>query len=155
MRLLQQGRTWGCRACAYGRSLRTSALFLMLAFVAGPAFGQTCSADSQCRDAGVSRIFCSGNSVVSARSVCIGTCRTVEDRRESCAGQCLAGRCVGAPIDTRPTTAPRVPRCVPNCTCRNKILIIATGDWSPERGCEQIIRRCARGCSCDPAPICR
>jgi len=130
-------------------------LLLSPALATWPAIAQTCTADSQCRDAGVSRTYCSGNTVVTARSVCIGTCRTVEERRETCAGVCLAGRCTGAPIETRPLPTPRVPRCLPSCTCRNKILIVTTGDWSPDRGCEQLIRRCARGCSCDPTPICR
>jgi hypothetical protein len=91
--------------------------------------------------------------------VCIGTCRTVEERREVCAGQCLAGRCTG---EIRPPPTPRrvpdvqaAPQCAAGCTCRNKILIIATGRRSVAGHCEENVTRCIRGCRCDPVPNCR
>lgn len=142
------------------------ALYAAMGFNAGgltpsDALAQSCTADVQCSNGGVARAYCSGNAVVTARSVCAGSCRTVEDSRVPCAGQCLAGTCTGAPIRTPQTEPlaeplpPRWPRCKSGCNCRNKILIITTGRWTAESGCEQQIRRCARGCSCDGPPRCR
>lgn len=134
-------------------------LLLMMAAIAlpSPLAAQSCTADVQCRDGGISRTYCSGNAVVTARSICVGTCRTVEESRIPCDGQCLAGRCLGAPsrapVDGAAGKQPW-PRCAETCRCRNKTLVITTGLWTPEAGCEQKILRCSRGCSCDP-PRCR
>lgn len=134
------------------------AIVLMLALPIAAAQAQSCTADIQCPDGGRSTTTCSGNAVVTQRSVCTGSCRKVEESRIPCSGQCLAGRCVGqpaaAPVGPVLPQQPW-PRCALACTCRNKILIISTGVWSPERGCDQIIRRCTRGCTCDPEPRCR
>jgi len=138
--------------------LRALASGAALALTAGALAAQTCTADSQCPNGGVRETICVGNAVVTVRSVCIGTCRTIEERREPCAGQCLAARCIGAPIRPEPTPAPRErpqPRCAPRCTCANGILIIVTGAWSEQGGCEERILRCVRGCQCDPTPRCR
>lgn len=131
---------------------------LALTFVASPALAQPCTADTQCRDGGRSMTYCSGNAVVTARSICAGSCRTVEESRVPCDGQCLAGRCTGqpsrAPVDPVLPKRPW-PRCAQTCSCKNKILIIGIGVWTPERGCDQIVRRCARGCTCEPEPRCK
>ncbi len=135
------------------------AMLAMSPLTSGPTWAQSCTADVQCRNNGGERTYCQGNTVVTARSVCIGTCRTVEDRRETCAGTCLAGRCTAAPsrapIDDAANTPAKWPRCTAGCTCRNKILVITTGGWSQNSGCEQLIRRCARGCQCGSEPRCR
>lgn len=137
-----------------------AAALLGLSFVVAvfPARAQSCTADVQCRDGGRSMTYCSGNAVVTARSVCAGSCRTVEESRIPCDGQCMAGRCSGqpakAPVEPVLPKQPW-PRCAQTCSCKNKILIIGIGVWSPERGCDQIVRRCARGCTCEPEARCK
>ena len=124
-----------------------------------PLHAQSCTADVQCRDGGRSRTYCAGNALVTTRSVCTGSCRMVEESRRPCAGTCAGDRCIDTTgrdrFEGHGETPSPWPRCNAGCRCANKILIVTTGRWSQANGCEQLVRRCARGCTCEDAPRCR
>src|SRR5262245_40729921 len=77
------------------RGLAPSVLAMLLLLLTGammPALAQSCTSDSQCRDFGQTRTYCSGNSLVTVQSRCIGSCRPVELSRVPCPGPCVADR---------------------------------------------------------------
>ena len=132
------------------------AMLAMFVALAGTpaAVAQPCTADVQCRDGGLSRTYCAGNAVVTVRSVCAGSCRTIEERREVCAGGCAGGICTAAP-SPRVTPGSELAGCVAACDCRERRLTVLTGRRTTDGGCERRTITCRRGCTCDPAPRCR
>lgn len=141
---------------------------LQALFVAVPdvhhAVAQSCTADVQCPNFGRSRAECIGDTLIVRRSVCSGSCREVEERRENCGGG-SAGRCVGGAYEritgrcnsSLGICERRADRelCVPSCACRNNLLVVSTGACSPAIGCHRSVKRCPGGCSCDPEPTCK
>jgi len=147
------------------RTPRPATALVALAFLATPAGSQPCTADVQCQSGRLSDNLCVGDSLVVKRRVCVGgRCQEREVRRENCRtsgsidrcignvheqdrGRCdaLAGRCVQ-----------RLERqlCTKACSCRDKLLIIATGQCAPGIGCQRAIVKCEGECTCSPQPMC-
>ena len=138
------------------------ALLLMLftAVLGGePARAQTCTSDSQCRDFGQARTYCSGNTLVTRRSQCIGSCREVEVSRQPCPGPCVADRCVGGPLGRGPGGASTGgglvgPVCAKICSCNGKKLTYGVGHAKSAAQCRRRVVDCVYGCTCDPEPRC-
>lgn len=160
----QQGPS---RCVAISGAMRT--IFMMMALLAGfvslpnQAAGQSCTADVQCPNGGRSVASCLGDTLIVRRSVCAGSCREVEERRENCGGG-IGGVCTGGAYErvsgrcnsSLGTCERRADRelCSPSCSCRNGLLSVSTGQCSPAIGCHRAVKRCAGGCSCDPVPRC-
>ncbi len=123
------------------------------------ALAQSCSADSQCRDFGRDRSTCSGNTLVVKRSICSGTCRSVEVSRTPCPGPCSGDRCIGGPLlDPRaspPSSGGLVGgACTRVCTCRGKQLTYGVGVARTADQCRRRTVDCVYGCTCQPEPRC-
>ena len=135
------------------------ALVLGLAMTPTTAVAQRCSADSQCIDSGRDRATCSGNSLVVKRSICSGTCRTVEVSRTPCPGPCSGDRCIGGPLLT-PQAGPPLGgslvggACARVCTCRGKQLTYGVGVARSADLCRRRTVDCVYGCTCQPEPRC-
>ncbi len=124
-----------------------------------PASAQTCTSDTQCRDYGQTRGYCSGNTLVIRRSQCIGSCREVEVSRQVCPGPCVGDRCVGGPLVREPGSVPYGgglvgPVCAQICTCKGKKLTYGVGHAKTTEQCSRRNVDCVYGCTCDPEPRC-
>jgi hypothetical protein len=133
-----------------------SALWML---AATPAAAQPCTSDSQCRDFGQTRTYCSGNTLVTKQSRCIGQCRSIEISRMACPGPCVADRCIGGPLGSSPSVG--VPGgglrggvCAEICVCKNKKLTYAFGHARKASQCRRRTVDCVYGCTCDPEPRC-
>jgi hypothetical protein len=152
-----------------GKAIVHAVLLLLLACSVGlghaSAVAQSCSADSQCPNSGRSIASCVGNTLIVRRSVCAGSCREVEERRQDCGSRglgtvtCSGNLAVRSEGGCNATTAScdnRMDRelCVPSCSCRGNRLIIATGSCTAGVGCGRSITQCKNGCTCKPDPKC-
>jgi hypothetical protein len=151
--------------CKHSRSLA----WLLLALAAAwplPGSAQTCSADVQCANGGRSFFYCIGETLVVKRSVCSGTCREIEERRQNCGSRMIGVTCEGnVAVRTgggcnaslgvcAPPRGDRQP-CAPSCVCRGNRLAVASGACTPGVGCARTVQVCRNGCSCSPQPRCR
>ncbi|MEZ5817860.1 MAG: hypothetical protein R3D44_12335 [Hyphomicrobiaceae bacterium] len=123
------------------------------------ARAQPCTADSQCRDFGQTRTYCSGNTLVVKQSRCIGRCQSVEVSRIPCPGPCVADRCVGGSLGSSPAGPPRgggfvAGVCATICTCKDKKLTYGVGYAAKAEQCGRRTVDCVYGCTCDPEPRC-
>lgn len=130
----------------------------MLAF-ALPAVAQPCTSDSQCRDFGQIRTTCSGNTLVTMQSRCIGRCQSVEISRSACPGPCVADRCVGGAIGASPPGSPGGGglvggACAEICVCKGKTLTYGVGFARTASQCRRRTVDCVYGCTCDGPPRC-
>lgn len=144
-------------------ALAAGLLALLLGAIGGPVLAQTCTADVQCPNAGQPMATCIGDTLVVKRSMCSGTCREVEVRRQRCQtesrGQCLGNSFV---LTVRRCNASlgiceqRQERdlCLPSCSCRGKRLVVATGRCFEAIGCGRSVVHCKHGCTCKPEPRC-
>jgi hypothetical protein len=107
-----------------------------------------------------------GDTLVVKRSVCAGTCREIEERRQNCGSRTIgsvtcqgnvANRGGGGCNSSLGTCENRNERevCVPSCACRGKRLVVSTGMCIPGAGCGRTVQLCTNGCSCTPEPRCR
>ena len=140
-----------------------SAAMLLLVAVLLPlvprAAAQPCTADSQCRDYGQSRTYCSGNTLVTRRNMCVGSCRETEVSRRACPGPCVADRCVGGSLGSQPPGPPLGGSLVGGacgriCTCRGRQLTYGVGVARSADQCRRRSVDCVYGCTCDPEPRC-
>lgn len=135
-----------------------AALWIMLLGTL-PAGAQSCSADVQCANGGRAEVTCSGNTVIVRRSVCAGTCRIIEERRQDCGNSVTGGRCNFMTGSCDPPSGEaargRIPPtlCASACSCREGTLRFTRR--AADGTCEPVVRRCKNGCSCDPRPQCR
>lgn len=132
---------------------------LVWVFSTAPAMAQPCTADSQCRDFGRPRTYCSGNTLVTKQSRCIGHCRSVEISRVPCPGPCVADRCVGGPLGSAPPGGSRGGglvggACAGICICDGKKLTYGVGFAREASQCRRRTVDCVYGCTCDPEPRC-
>lgn len=147
--------------CGAGRFVLSlvMALAFGLALLPSTAVAQRCSADSQCADFGRDRATCSGNTLVVKRSICSGTCRSVEVSRTPCPGPCSGDRCIGGPLLT-PQVGPPLGgslvggACARVCSCRGKQLTYGVGVAHTADQCRKRTVDCVYGCSCSPEPRC-
>lgn len=134
------------------------AVFLMLPPLQVTA--QQCSGDVQCRDFGRARTYCSGNTLVTTKSRCMGSCQEVEVSRQACPGPCVGDRCVGGPIGSSPADPPSSRSsvvggaCAEICTCKGKTLTYGVGFARSAQQCRKRTVDCVYGCTCDPEPRC-
>lgn len=128
---------------------------LMWGFAPPPAAAQTCTADVQCPNGGLSRSHCAGNVLVTTRSICSGSCRDVEVSRIPCPGPCVGDRCIGGPLGSAREPGRENDRCIPRCVCRNKVLTLRKPPADPRAPCEREVIQCENGCSCYPEVKCR
>lgn len=131
------------------------ALVLVCGALSSGVHAQSCTADFQCPNGGLSRSYCAGNVLVTTRSVCAGTCRTVEESRIPCPGPCAGDRCIGGPLGSAREPGRENDRCVPRCVCRNKVLTLRKPPADPRAPCERTVIQCENGCSCYPEVKCR
>ena len=142
-----------------------SAVVVLCVAVPGQAQAQSCSADSQCPDAGRSSATCVGDTLVVKRSVCAGSCREVEERRQSCGSRVIGSIACQGNIAVRSeggcnaisqSCDSRVDRevCVATCACRGNRLIVSTGTCVSGAGCARSVVQCKNGCTCKPEPAC-
>lgn len=132
---------------------------LLMAVAVLPAEAQPCTADSQCYNFGQERTYCQGNTLVTRKGVCSGTCRGVEVSRVQCPGPCVGDRCVGGSLTgprlEPPLGAPGIsPVCARICSCNGKKLTYATGYAVRASDCRERTVDCKYGCTCDPEPRC-
>jgi hypothetical protein len=150
------------------RTRLLATVLLSAALCLGPsaASAQSCSADSQCPNAGRSTFQCIGDTLIVRRSVCSGTCREIEERRQNCGPRVIGTVTCSGNIATRTeggcnpslgTCDNRLDRevCVPACSCRGKRLTVATGTCVAGAGCARSVVQCENGCTCSPEPRCR
>jgi hypothetical protein len=141
-------------------------LLAMLWLWPSMAAAQSCSADSQCYNGGRSTFQCVGDTLIVKRSICAGTCREVEERRQDCGPRTIGGvecsgniaiRSGGGCNPSFGTCDSRTERevCVPACSCRGKRLTVATGTCVTGSGCARTTVQCQNGCTCSPEPRCR
>ena len=135
-------------------------LLFLVAIESLPAQAQPCTSDSQCHDFGRTRTSCSGNTLVTRRSQCIGSCRTVEVSRQACPGPCVGDRCIGGPLVRQPGGPPLgggglvSPACGQICSCNGKQLTYGVGYAKSADECRRRSVDCVYGCTCDPEPRC-
>lgn len=135
-------------------------ILLLLTGAMMPVLAQSCTSDSQCRDFGQTRTHCSGNSLVTTQSRCIGSCRSVEVSRIPCPGPCVGDRCIGGPLTREPGNPPiggggvAAGVCGTICTCEGKRLTYALGFAKSADQCRRRTINCVYGCTCDPEPRC-
>ncbi len=139
--------------------LRWLLVVLLGLFSPASVLAQSCTADSQCRDYGRTRTTCVGNTLVAKRSVCIGSCREVEEFRLPCPGPCVGDRCIGGPVGSQTAEPPLggsviSPACAEICECRGKVLSYGVGRAAKARDCGSRTVNCKYGCSCDGRPRC-
>lgn len=144
---------------AYGAVIALTFITLAAAAGAGAALAQPCSADSQCFDYGRARTYCSGNTLVTTQSRCIGQCQTVEISRTPCPGPCVADRCIGGPLGSAPSVGSSssgivAGACAKICTCKGKKLTYGVGYARKASQCRTRTVDCVYGCTCDPEPRC-
>ena len=149
------------------RLLGVVLLLVSLCLGSTAASAQSCSADSQCPNAGRSTFQCIGDTLIVRRSIYSGTCREIEERRQNCGprvigtvtchGDNIAIRTEGGCNPALGTCDNRVDRevCVPACSCRGKRLTVATGTCIAGAGCARSVMQCENGCTCSPEPRCR
>jgi hypothetical protein len=137
------------------------ALCALFVVVSSPGVSaQQCSGDVQCRDFGRSRTYCSGNTLVTTKSRCMGSCQEVEVSRRACPGPCVGDRCVGGPIGSSPADPPSSRgsvvggACAEICTCKGKTLTYGVGFARSAKECRKRTVDCVYGCTCDPEPRC-
>jgi len=150
------------------RTWLLATVLLSAALCLGPtaASAQRCSADSQCPNGGRSTFQCIGDTLIVRRSVCSGSCREIEERRQNCGPRVIGTVTCQGNIATRTeggcnpalgTCDNRLDRevCVPACSCRGKRLTVATGTCVTGAGCARSVVQCENGCTCSPEPRCR
>jgi hypothetical protein len=131
-----------------------------------PAAAQRCSADVQCANGGRSTFQCAGDTLIVKRSVCSGTCREIEERRQDCGSRVTGTATCSGNVAVRTdggcnaalgTCGTRVERdvCAPACSCRGTRLAVSTGQCTEGAGCVRSIVQCPKGCTCSPQPGCR
>ncbi len=146
--------------------LAAAALIVTLCLWPAAASAQRCSADSQCANGGRSSFQCIGDTLIVRRSICSGTCREIEERRQNCGPRVIGTVTCQGNIATRTeggcnpalgTCDNRTDRevCVPACSCRGKRLTVATGTCIAGAGCARSVVQCENGCTCSPEPRCR
>ena len=152
------------------RHARTWLRWLALAVVAhvvaaSSATAQTCTADVQCRSGLLSNNVCVGDTLVVKRRICVGgRCQEQDVRRETCRTSGSIDRCVGN-VHERDggrcdalsgRCVQRLERqvCTKSCSCRDKLLIVATGHCAPGVGCNRAVLKCEGECTCSPQPLC-
>ena len=134
-------------------------LALVLLMAGRSATAQPCTSDSQCRDFGQTRTYCSGNTLVVKQSRCIGRCQSVEISRTPCPGPCVADRCIGGSLGSSPANPPRgggfvAGVCATLCTCKGNTLTYGVGYAAKASQCGRRTVDCVYGCTCDPEPRC-
>jgi hypothetical protein len=129
------------------------------------AAAQTCTADVQCRSGRLSDNVCIGDTLYVKRRLCIGgRCEEQDVRRETCRTGGSADRCVGNVYERdggrcdalagRCTNRLERQACTKSCSCRGKLLIVASGQCAPGVGCIETVLECKTGCTCRPEPMC-
>jgi hypothetical protein len=132
---------------------------------ASGALAQSCSADVHCQSGLLTNNVCIGDTLVVKRRLCVGgQCQEQEVRREPCRTSGSIDRCVGNVHERDGGSCDALAgRCVQRlerqlctkfCSCRNKLLIVATGQCVPGLGCSRAILKCEGGCTCTPQPMC-
>ncbi len=150
--------SFGYRLAVQASLVALCAWFVVFASLGAAA--QQCSADVQCRDFGRARTYCSGNTLVTTKSRCMGSCQEVEVSRRACPGPCVGDRCVGGPIGSSPADPPNSRRsvvggaCAEICTCKGKTLTYGVGFARTAKQCRKRTVECVYGCTCDPEPRC-
>ena len=146
--------------------LASAALLAVLCLWPTAASAQRCSADTQCSNGGRSTFQCIGDTLIVRRSVCSGSCREIEERRQNCGPRVIGTVTCQGNIATRTEGGcnpalgicdNRLDRevCVPACSCRGKRLTVATGTCVAGAGCARSVVQCENGCTCSPEPRCR
>jgi hypothetical protein len=145
--------------------LRLALVLLTHVAVVSGTVAQTCTADVQCQSGLLSNNVCIGDTLVVKRRICVGgRCQEQEVRRESCRTSGSIDRCVGNVYERDGGSCDalsgrcvqRLERqvCTKSCICRNRLLIVATGQCAPGIGCNRAILRCEGECTCSPQPMC-
>jgi hypothetical protein len=141
-------------------------LFVFCALLAsGGALAQTCSSDGQCPNGGRSSATCVGDTLVVKRSICAGSCRDVEERRESCGSRVIGSvTCQGnTAVKTEGGCNALAMRCdnrldrevcISTCACVKNRLVYSSGICTPGSGCGRVVLQCKGGCTCKPEPTC-
>lgn len=129
------------------------------------AVAQTCTADVQCRSGRLSDNVCIGDTLYVKRRMCVGgRCQEQDVRREACRTGGFADRCVGNVYEREGgrcdalagRCTDRLERrvCSKSCSCRGKLLIVASGQCAQGLGCVETVLECQSGCTCRPEPMC-